>query len=125
MDAALPTSFKLGAMKYGIFITLIIGLLGILIKFSMPYSLPIEQFSQALFSPDQDSYQQVILHYSYFPRLMMALLCGAGLALAGSVMQTVLRNPLASPTTLWCGFGRSVRSLRLHYYSLYLLGILN
>ncbi|TVO37407.1 Fe(3+)-hydroxamate ABC transporter permease FhuB [Vibrio algivorus] len=105
MDVAIPTSFKLGAFKYGIFIALIIGLLSILIKISMPYSLPFDQFYQALFFPDLDSYQQVILHYSYFPRLMMALLCGAGLALAGSVMQTVLRNPLASPTTLGVASG--------------------
>lgn len=34
------------------------------------------------------------------PRLFAALLAGMGLALAGAVMQTSLRNPLASPLTL-------------------------
>jgi iron complex transport system permease protein len=35
----------------------------------------------------------------------MALLCGAALALAGTLMQQVLRNPLASPTTLGVSSG--------------------
>jgi len=34
------------------------------------------------------------------PRVAAAILAGAGLALAGTVMQTLLRNPLASPLTL-------------------------
>ncbi|MBN1556598.1 MAG: iron ABC transporter permease [Lentisphaerae bacterium] len=34
------------------------------------------------------------------PRVLAALLAGAGLGLAGAVMQNVLRNPLASPFTL-------------------------
>ncbi|MBI9108440.1 MAG: iron ABC transporter permease [Spirochaetales bacterium] len=34
------------------------------------------------------------------PRIIAALLVGAGLSLSGTVMQSVLRNPLASPYTL-------------------------
>ena len=34
------------------------------------------------------------------PRIVAALLVGSGLALSGTVMQSVLRNPLASPYTL-------------------------
>ena len=43
------------------------------------------------------------------PRIVMAVLAGAGLALAGTVFQAILRNPLASPYTLGiassAGFG--------------------
>ena len=46
------------------------------------------------------------------PRICAALLAGAGLGLAGAVMQGVLRNPLASPFTLGissaAGFGASL-----------------
>lgn len=77
----------------------------LLIQNSLPYPLPFSMWGKALWSPDMDSYQQVILHYSFFPRLIMALICGAGLALAGCVMQAVLRNPLASPTTLGVASG--------------------
>ena len=41
-----------------------------------------------------------LLHYGWWPRLLMSLLAGGGLALAGAVMQQTLRNPLATPTTL-------------------------
>ena len=44
-----------------------------------------------------------------FPRIVMAVLTGSGLALAGTVFQAILRNPLASPYTLGiassAGFG--------------------
>ncbi len=46
------------------------------------------------------------------PRIIAALLVGAGLSLSGTVMQSVLRNPLASPYTLGlssaAAFGASV-----------------
>ncbi len=37
------------------------------------------------------------------PRIVMALLAGCGLAIAGTVFQAILRNPLASPYTLGIG----------------------
>jgi iron complex transport system permease protein len=60
---------------------------------------------QVMFSPDETDFDQILFHYSTLPRLAMAFLCGAGLALAGAAIQTVLRNPLASPTTLGVGAG--------------------
>ena len=41
-----------------------------------------------------------LLYHGWWPRLVMSLLAGGGLALAGAVMQQTLRNPLATPTTL-------------------------
>ena len=43
---------------------------------------------------------RMVLVHAILPRLAMALLCGSVLAVAGAVLQQVLRNPLASPTTL-------------------------
>ncbi|MEQ8286124.1 Fe(3+)-hydroxamate ABC transporter permease FhuB [Thalassospira sp.] len=60
---------------------------------------------QVMFTPDETDFDQILFHYSTLPRLAMAFLCGAGLALAGAAIQTVLRNPLASPTTLGVGAG--------------------
>ncbi|OFV68647.1 MAG: Bacterial transport system permease protein [Candidatus Syntrophoarchaeum caldarius] len=46
------------------------------------------------------------------PRIMLGIIAGTGLAIAGSVMQGVLKNPLASPYTLGisagAGFGASL-----------------
>ena len=45
------------------------------------------------------------------PRIMLGTIAGIGLAIAGSVMQGVLKNPIASPYTLGisagAGFGAS------------------
>lgn len=60
---------------------------------------------QVILTPDETDFDQILFHYSTLPRLVMAFLCGAGLALAGAAIQTVLRNPLASPTTLGVGAG--------------------
>ncbi|KQT85392.1 Fe(3+)-hydroxamate ABC transporter permease FhuB [Aurantimonas sp. Leaf443] len=44
--------------------------------------------------------ERLVLVNATLPRLAMALLCGAALGLSGALLQQVLRNPLASPTTL-------------------------
>jgi ferric hydroxamate transport system permease protein len=49
--------------------------------------------------------EHVLFVYSDLPRLAVSLLAGACLALAGAIFQLVLRNPLASPTTLGTAAG--------------------
>jgi ferric hydroxamate transport system permease protein len=49
-----------------------------------------------------------LMRLSWWPRLVIALLAGAGLGLAGVVMQQVLRNPLAAPTTLGVASGANL-----------------
>ncbi|WP_407330750.1 Fe(3+)-hydroxamate ABC transporter permease FhuB [Enterovibrio sp. 27052020O] len=86
-------------------LTIITSLLSVLLYRSLPYELSSVQWVESLFSPDENDYRQIIIHYSYLPRIAMAMLCGAGLALAGAVMRFVLSNPLASPTTLGVAAG--------------------
>jgi ferric hydroxamate transport system permease protein len=49
--------------------------------------------------------QQILLVYGQLPRAVVALLAGALLGLSGALMQAVLRNPLADPTTLGVSSG--------------------
>jgi iron complex transport system permease protein len=68
---------------------------------------------EAVFYPDQvDSMSRVIVWTYRLPIAIMALLVGAALGIAGSQMQTILNNPLASPFTLGisaaAGFGASL-----------------
>ncbi|WP_321954112.1 Fe(3+)-hydroxamate ABC transporter permease FhuB [Paraburkholderia bannensis] len=49
--------------------------------------------------------QAVILRDSWLPRLVVSLLSGALLGLAGTIFQQVLRNPLAEPMTLGVSAG--------------------
>ncbi|MBS9478964.1 Fe(3+)-hydroxamate ABC transporter permease FhuB [Ancylobacter radicis] len=53
-----------------------------------------------LVAPAMDDPAQALIAYSYAPRLVISLLAGAALGLAGALLQQVLRNPVASPTVL-------------------------
>ncbi len=54
----------------------------------------------AFWTFEADYYPSVLAHYSWAPRVAIAILIGLGLGLAGAVTQQILGNPLASPTTL-------------------------
>ncbi|WP_042228110.1 FecCD family ABC transporter permease [Paenibacillus popilliae] len=53
-----------------------------------------------------------------FPRVVLAMLVGASLGLAGTGFQGVLRNPLADPYTLGVSSGASVGAALLIYFGL-------
>ncbi|MEH0759428.1 Fe(3+)-hydroxamate ABC transporter permease FhuB [Vibrio sp. 16] len=76
-----------------------------LINFSAPYSGGIRLVWETITQFDATNYQHLITHLTYLPRLTVAVLCGFALAVAGCVMQFVLRNPIASPTTLGVAAG--------------------
>lgn len=54
---------------------------------------------------DPQGMGEVVVHFSWLPRLLTSWFCGAALGLSGVLMQQVLRNPLASPTTLGVSAG--------------------
>ncbi|WP_305813731.1 Fe(3+)-hydroxamate ABC transporter permease FhuB [Photobacterium leiognathi] len=83
----------------------VMGLVSGLLQVTAPYSQGINLIWQSLFHFDSTNYQHIITHYTYLPRLAVALICGFALAVSGCVMQFVLRNPIASPTTLGVAAG--------------------
>lgn len=60
---------------------------------------------QALVAPNPASVDHLILHTERLPRAVVATLVGASLAMAGALMQTITRNPLASPGILGINAG--------------------
>jgi iron complex transport system permease protein len=62
-------------------------------------NIPIQDVVDALINGDSEMYGNIIWNIR-MPRVFVAVLAGASLAIAGAVMQSVLRNPLASPYTL-------------------------
>ncbi len=82
------------------------------------YPLPPGEVLQALAHrigvgpPGHDPVAQVVLFSERTPRVIAALLIGAGLSLSGSAYQSVFRNPLVSPSILGvlagAGFGAAV-----------------
>jgi iron complex transport system permease protein len=63
------------------------------------------------------SSEQIILRVR-FPRVVLGVLIGASLSLAGAAFQGVLRNPLADPFTLGVSSGASVGAAFLIYFGL-------
>ncbi len=61
----------------------------------------------ALVATDLNRPEDVVVWSLRIPRLVAALLCGAALGAAGSIMQTVTRNPLADPGLLGINAGAS------------------
>ena len=80
----------------------------VLLWLSLQQQGGIAQSAQALLSPTFDNVDELLLHFAWWPRFTIALLAGGGLALAGVLMQQVLRNPLASPTTLGVASGANL-----------------
>ncbi|HGY1013489.1 TPA: Fe(3+)-hydroxamate ABC transporter permease FhuB [Aeromonas salmonicida subsp. smithia] len=72
---------------------------------------------QALFAPNLDDARQAVVHFSWLPRLTVTLLAGAALGLAGTLMQQVLRNPLASPTTLGVASGAQLALMMMTLFA--------
>lgn len=84
---------------------ILLGLTFLLAGWELARQLPGVLWWQTLFSPNLDDARQAVVHFSWLPRLTVTLLAGAALGLAGTLMQQVLRNPLASPTTLGVASG--------------------
>ncbi|MHC6654814.1 Fe(3+)-hydroxamate ABC transporter permease FhuB [Aeromonas salmonicida] len=84
---------------------ILLGLTLSLACWELARQLPSVLWWQTLFSPNLDDARQAVVHFSWLPRLTVTLLAGAALGLAGTLMQQVLRNPLASPTTLGVASG--------------------
>lgn len=60
-------------------------------------------FGEPVLSPVRDG----IVWHLRIPRALLAAVCGAGLAVCGAVMQSLLRNPLADPFVLGVSSGAS------------------
>ncbi|MFL9708444.1 Fe(3+)-hydroxamate ABC transporter permease FhuB [Aeromonas veronii] len=86
-------------------VSILLGLTLSLAYWELARQLPGALWWQSLFAPNLNDVSQAVVHFSWLPRLAVTLLAGAALGLAGTLMQQVLRNPLASPTTLGVASG--------------------
>ena len=64
------------------------------------YETPIAELVKGIFGMSADRRINLVVQNIRLPRILTAMLAGAGLGLAGCVLQAVLRNPLASASTL-------------------------
>ena len=64
------------------------------------YETPVAELIKGIFGMSADHKINIIVRNNRLPRIITAVLAGGGLGLAGCVLQAVLRNPLASSSTL-------------------------
>lgn len=62
----------------------------------------------SLLGRNEDSVTRFVVIESRLPQAITALLCGAGLAVSGLLLQTVFHNPLADPSILGVNSGASL-----------------
>lgn len=74
---------------------------------------------QEWFEPNWDDAADRIIWSVRMPRVILGVLVGAALALAGAAFQGILRNPLADPFTLGVASGSSVGAAVLIYFGLH------
>lgn len=68
----------------------------------------LDSFSDAVFHFDSTDNLQLIAREIRIPRMCTALIAGAGLSVAGLLMQTLFNNPLAGPFVLGINSGASL-----------------
>ena len=73
--------------------------------------IPPIEIIRAAFRGDTESAPGRILMYVRLPRMLAAILAGAGLSVAGLLLQSVLRNPLAAPSIIGVNSGAGLCAL--------------
>jgi iron complex transport system permease protein len=73
--------------------------------------LPLSEVWAALVSPGKNSEAAVIVRGIRLPRILLAILVGAALSVAGTALQALLRNPLADPYVLGISSGAAVGAI--------------
>lgn len=69
------------------------------------YEVSFTEVLRAIVDPSSDpDLRQVVFEWR-LPRVLFAVLCGAALALAGGIFQSLTRNPLGSPDIIGFGIG--------------------
>ena len=88
---------KWNTQFWGYCCALIILVIGAISLTSGAHSIPLQSVINSLFEPN-NSVDSIIIWKLRLPRFLVALAAGCGLALAGMVLQSITRNPLASPS---------------------------
>ena len=100
-------------------VLVILNLAFLFLSINLGYSkIPVPEILSVLFRNASGGNRFVIMQIR-LPRILLAMLCGAGLALSGGIFQTVSDNPLADPGILGINSGAGV--MMMVYLSLPLL----
>lgn len=107
---AQPTQITRPGSVRGAAIAATLALLGLAVLLSLSLGsrdIPLSHTWALLLAPD-GSPESIVLHQLRVPRTILGVVIGAALGVAGSLMQSLTRNPLADPGVLGINAGASV-----------------
>ena len=88
------------SIRFLILLTAILALAFFLSLRAGSYNTPAAELIRGIFGRASDAKINLVIRNNRLPRICTAIVAGAGLGLAGCILQAVLRNPLASASTL-------------------------
>lgn len=95
----------------------LVAVMSIMVSLSVgSVALPMHELMSGLIDPTSAS--SLVIHELRLPRTLAAFACGGLLALAGALMQVLLRNPLADPYILGISGGAGVGALVAIFFGL-------
>lgn len=89
-------------------LTIIVAVLAVLNIFVGSVDIAPSRILEILTGADAESVEAYIVLQSRLPMMLTAILAGAGLAVAGLLLQTTFNNPLAGPSILGINSGASL-----------------
>ena len=99
----IDAAYRKNQVKSIVFLSALSGLLLLTILLSLrsgSYDTPVKELIKGIFGLSADRKINLVVQNNRLPRICTAVLAGGGLGLAGCILQAVLRNPLASSSTL-------------------------
>ena len=97
------TDYRKNEIRSTGFLVLLVVILLISVLLSLragSYNTPITELIKGVFGKSADKKINLVIRNNRMPRICTALIAGAGLGLAGCILQAILHNPLASASTL-------------------------
>jgi iron complex transport system permease protein len=72
------------------------------------YPIPIKDIMRIIFGGEVDETARMVFFNLRLPRTIMVVIAGVGLSIAGSVYQTIFKNPLATPDIIGVSSGATL-----------------
>lgn len=102
-NKGIDEAYRRNRVKSVSFLAVLSGVLLVTILMSLragSYETPVGELVKGIFGLSSDRKINLVVQNNRLPRICTAILAGGGLGLAGCILQAVLRNPLASASTL-------------------------
>lgn len=118
------SAYQRNRRKSRVFLGIMAGVLLVSCLLSLragSYETPVLELVKGIFHQASDPKINLIVQNNRMPRICTAVVSGAGLGLAGCILQAILRNPLASASTLGVSQGASFGAA----FAVVVLGISN